>query len=209
LPDYIDLPAPEIATLPETLSPSDLGGAKALPGEAGLDEDTAKAIGSALHLLLEHLPNVASDLRPAHADRLLATMGDALLPYRIDLAEQALSLLDAPEIAHLFFPDSLAEVPITANLGLDGQRIHGIIDRLIVTPAKVTAVDFKSNRTVPGTAETCPEGLLRQMGAYAAALAQIYPNHEIETGILWTATARYMTLPNDIVSKALARTATS
>jgi ATP-dependent helicase/nuclease subunit A len=52
-----------------------------------------------------------------------------------------------------------------------------------------------------------PEGLLRQMGAYAEALRQIYPATRIETAILWTRTATLMPLPPDIVSAALARTA--
>ena len=38
------------------INPSALGGAKALPGEAGLDEETALRLGTGLHLLLEHLP---------------------------------------------------------------------------------------------------------------------------------------------------------
>jgi ATP-dependent helicase/nuclease subunit A len=51
-----------------------------------------------------------------------------------------------------------------------------------------------------------PEGLLRQMGAYAAALAQIWPGRCIETGLVWTATQEIMMLPHDLVSAALART---
>ena len=47
------MPDTDIVTRP--LRASDLGGAKALPGE-GLDEETAKARGTALHLLLEHFP---------------------------------------------------------------------------------------------------------------------------------------------------------
>ena len=49
--------APEIEPELATLSPSDLGGAKALPGEAGLDEEAALLRGSQIHALLEHLPN--------------------------------------------------------------------------------------------------------------------------------------------------------
>ena len=37
-----------------TLSPSDLGGAKALPGEAGSETDAALNYGSLVHLLLEN-----------------------------------------------------------------------------------------------------------------------------------------------------------
>jgi ATP-dependent helicase/nuclease subunit A len=50
-----------------------------------------------------------------------------------------------------------------------------------------------------------PEGLLRQMGAYAAAFGQIYPDRRIETFILWTRTATLMPLDADIVSAALLR----
>jgi ATP-dependent helicase/nuclease subunit A len=50
-----------------------------------------------------------------------------------------------------------------------------------------------------------PEGLLRQMGAYAHALAQIYPGRAVETALLWTAGPRLMPLHADIVRQALAR----
>ena len=50
-----------------------------------------------------------------------------------------------------------------------------------------------------------PEGILRQMGAYRAALAQIWPGRTVETAILWTRTARLMPLPGPLVAAALAR----
>ena len=37
LPDWITKPAPAVAATPKTLSPSELGGAKALPSELGMD----------------------------------------------------------------------------------------------------------------------------------------------------------------------------
>jgi ATP-dependent helicase/nuclease subunit A len=80
-----------------------------------------------------------------------------------------------------------------------------VIDRLIITNETVRAIDFKSNATVPASPQKCPEGLLRQMGAYAHALAQLYPDHRIETGLLWTRTASLMWLPHDLVSSALER----
>ena len=83
--------------------------------------------------------------------------------------------------------------------------MHGIIDRLIVNPGHVLAIDFKSNAIVPDKATDCPEGLLRQMGAYALALEQLYPDRQIETAILWTRTARLMLLPHDLVTDALGR----
>jgi ATP-dependent helicase/nuclease subunit A len=58
---------------------------------------------------------------------------------------------------------------------------------------------------IPSRATEVPEGLLRQMGAYAAALAQIYPNHRIETAIVWTRTAEMLRLHPDIVRLAFDR----
>ncbi|MBC7676129.1 MAG: hypothetical protein H7173_08780, partial [Rhodoferax sp.] len=76
---------------------------------------------------------------------------------------------------------------------------------LIITPTHVLAVDYKSNRTIPVNAAAVPEGLLRQMGAYAHALSQIYPGHQIDTAILWTAVPQLMPLDRDIVRDALTR----
>ncbi|MFW8593803.1 double-strand break repair helicase AddA [Cribrihabitans neustonicus] len=198
LPALFRQPArPYVAPI-AALSPSDLGGAKALPGEAGMEEESAKSRGTRLHLLLEHLPGKPEADWPALAKSLLpeAEDGGALL------AEAAAALRN-PDCIHVFDAGTLAEVPFTADL--EGERIHGIIDRLILTPEKVLAVDFKSNATVPHSPEACPEGLLRQMGAYAHALSQIYPGRQVETAILWTRTAMLMPLPHDLVSAALKR----
>ncbi len=83
--------------------------------------------------------------------------------------------------------------------------MHGIIDRLVIVDETVTAVDFKSNSATPTSASETPEGILRQMGAYAEALSQIYPDKRIKTAILWTETAEIFELPSDLVSSALAR----
>ncbi|MEX0317644.1 MAG: double-strand break repair helicase AddA [Ruegeria sp.] len=201
LPDLFLHTAPEPEAPQETLSPSELGGAKALPGDQGLDEEAAKLRGTRLHLLLEHLPGIGSEARGEACARLLPDMHQA---DREALRAEAEAVLNAPHLAHVFSADTLAEVQATA--GLNGRRMHGVIDRLIVTETEVQAIDFKSNATVPDTPEACPEGLLRQMGAYAQALAQIYPERRITTAILWTRNARLMPLPHDLVTDALSRT---
>jgi ATP-dependent helicase/nuclease subunit A len=199
LPDWAALPAPEAPRAIKLLSPSDLGGAKALPAESlGLTEEQAKARGTLLHLLLEHLPTVDPADWPALAADLVPD--PTQMP---DLLAEATAVLTAPHLAPLFGPDSLAEVDITADL--PQGRMLGSIDRLIVTPDRVTAIDYKSNRVVPTAPDQVPEGLLRQLGAYAFGLHQIYPDHRIETAILWTRTATLMPLDRDIVSAALSR----
>lgn len=200
LPGFLTRPAPEPRDAPVTLGPSDLGGAKALPGDAGQDEEAAKARGTRIHLLLEHLPNVAEAGWARAADNLLADLPEA---ERAELLAEAGAVLRAPALAPVFATGALAEVPVTAPLG--AQRLHGVIDRLIVSDDRVMAVDFKTNATVPARVEACPEGLLRQMGAYAAALALVYPGQRIETAILWTRTAHLMPLPHDLVTAALGR----
>ena len=175
---------------PKTLSPSDLGGSKALAGELGMDEDTALSYGSLVHWHLEH---------PAKTAQQDFGLSDTL---RDEAKIEAQAVLNAPNLVHIFASDTLAEVPITAPLGT--QRIHGTIDRLLVTDTKVIAIDFKTNRVIPSSTADCPIGLLRQMGAYASALRAIYPTHDIETGILWTSTQSLMVLPHDLVTDALA-----
>ncbi|EIE50110.1 UvrD/REP helicase [Citreicella sp. 357] len=203
LPDVFRQPAPPPAAPIKTLSPSDLGGPKALGGEDGQDRDEAMRRGALLHLLLEHLAPLPEAARPEAVPHVIAIAEDP--PHEVDsLAAEALAVLAAPRLAWLWQPDSLAEVPFSADLPGLG-RVHGIIDRLVVTDDVVTAVDFKSNRSVPDSPEDTPDGILRQMGAYRAALAQIWPGRRIETAILWTATQNYVVLPHDVVSHALSR----
>ena len=209
VPPHFTRLAPELQLPAPPLSPStDLGGAKALPGEDGLDEDTAKRRGRQIHLLLETLAGAPEAGWPDLSARILSQGEDAATGDELTaLTTAAGTVLKAPALADIFTPDALLEVPITAQLdALNGARIHGIIDRLIVTPTRVTAIDYKTNAIVPATPEACPEGLLRQMGAYAHALQQLYPDREIKTALLWTQTAQLMHLPHDLVTAALRNT---
>lgn len=185
------------------LSPSALGGAKVLPGEAdeeaeSAEGEAARRRGTAIHRLLEHLPGAAPSDWPA--------LAAALLP-QDDLRAAALAevtrVLQEPALAPLFAPGALCEVPITGALG--GRRFLGTIDRLIIEPEEVTLIDFKSNRQVPANAGEVPEGILRQMGAYAHLLAQVYPGRRVRAAILWTASASLMPLDPEIVRQALDR----
>ncbi|GGL55031.1 double-strand break repair helicase AddA [Wenxinia marina] len=191
---------------PRPLSPSDLGGAKILPGEAsGGTQEESMALGSAVHLLLEHLPGLPPERRAEVGISLLQALPDAALNTgHEEIVADVIALLGRPELAQVFAPETLAEVPLTAE-GPQGRRLVGIVDRLIVTPGKVTAIDFKTNRIAPDHPDSTPEGLLRQMGAYRHALLQMWADREVETAILWTATGRLMVLSPDIVMPAWQR----
>jgi ATP-dependent helicase/nuclease subunit A len=204
---------PPVTRAPKPLSPSGLGGAKVLPGEQPGDGDVeaAKARGTALHALLEHLGDCLPAERAAVGAAVLDGLGSPLAGSDgAELLRTAQRLLDDASLAAIFAPGTLAEVPVAGPVAtLGGRMVAGTIDRLIVGPEAVLAVDYKSNRAVPSGPDEVPEGLLRQMGAYAALLADAYPDRRIETAILWTATGSLMPLPHDIVMEALGRAATS
>ncbi|OYX44599.1 MAG: double-strand break repair helicase AddA [Rhodobacterales bacterium 32-67-9] len=208
LPVWATTTAPGQAEAPAILSPSGLGGAKAVPGEDGLDEETAKRRGTWLHLLLEHLPLWPESDWPAIAAALLTT-GDEVANFAETetILHEARQVLASPAMAALLGPGALSEVELTAPVdALGGRVVHGTIDRLLVEPDRILAVDYKSNAVIPGRAEDVPDAILRQMGAYAAMLESIYPGRRIETAILWTKSGALMPLSRDIVRDALLRT---
>ena len=189
-----------------TISPSDLGGAKVMPDDSSaLDAESAMQRGTIIHLLLEHLP--------IHPKEMRMTLGHALVaaqPFPVDgseakaLVKDACALIDAPHLAHIFNDTALAEVDVSAAIpALDGCRVHGTIDRLIVEDDSVLIVDFKSNRLVPDQPDQTPIGLLRQMAVYRDAVAQIFPDRRIDAAILWTATANLVHIPDRLLDTAL------
>ena len=199
LPDWAMRDSIVLTRPAQPLSPSDLGGAKVLPGEVDAEiEIDGKRRGTAQHLLLQHLPPASPTDWPALARTLIPD--DAL---RRSVFAEVLALLTAPDLTAVFAPDSLSEVAITGQIG--AHRMLGAIDRLILTKTSVLAIDYKSNQKVPSTAQAVPEGILRQLGAYLLALQQIYPDRRIEVAVLWTKTAQLMPMPHDIVRAALAR----
>ena len=189
-PDFGPLPPVARVT---TRAPSDLPGDKTLPGDVA-DPDAMER-GTLIHLLLEHLPLADPDARIDLGMRLIDRDDAAMV-------SEVIALLDTPALAHLWDPTALTEVDITADIP-DLGRIHGAIDRLLITPDKVLAVDYKSNAVVPQTPAQTPAGLLAQMAVYHAALAQIYPDRPVQVAILWTQTAQLMELPDDLLHEAL------
>jgi ATP-dependent helicase/nuclease subunit A len=197
LPDWTAAPAPEARRPPRAVLPSDLGGAKALPGEPPYPEAEAKARGTDLHRLLERLPAAA----PESWDALAAALCDPR--YLAESLAEARLVLQHPDLALLFAPDTLAEVAVTAPFGT--RTLAGTIDRLIVAPDRVLIVDYKSNTRIPDRPEDAPEGLLRQLGAYAHMVAQVYPDRRVETAILWTKRPSLMVIDPEIVRQAFLR----
>jgi ATP-dependent helicase/nuclease subunit A len=202
LPDWTTGAAEPGPPLPVVLSPSGLGGMAKGGAPVEVEAEDALLRGTRLHLLLELLPLHPESAWPDIAAAFLRAEEDAATDAEIgDLLAEASAVLREPDLAWLFAEGSLAEVGITAALPqLDGRRISGRIDRLIRTDGHVLAVDYKSNRVVPDRAQDIPEGILLQLGAYAAALDRIFPGDRVEVAVLWTRAARLMRIPREIVT---------
>ena len=206
-PPWAEMRAPARPRRARPLSPSLLGGAhvvEAVPGEEQPADPEALARGDAIHRLIETL---AGQDRGRWADLARRVVPETRTDFDALLAE-AEAVLTAPALAPLFGPGSLAEVDVTADLPEPvARRMVGRIDRLLVEPGRILAVDFKSNRAVPASPEAIPEGILRQLGAYRAALSRIWSDRPVTTAIVWTREATLMEVPDTLVDAAIARAA--
>jgi ATP-dependent helicase/nuclease subunit A len=146
-----------------------------------------------LHRLLQYLPDVAPERRVAAAGRWLAhAAADLDMETRGRLAAEALAVIADPAFAHLFGPESRAEVPIAGTVG--SVAVAGQVDRLAVSSDSVFVLDYKTHRQAPANESQVPEVYLRQMALYRALLARAFPGRTVRCGLLWTEGPRIMEL---------------
>ena len=199
-----DAPGPRCrCSGPKVLSPSDLGGPKALPGEAVHDlEARPCARGTALHLLLERLPDLTPPTGPPMPPALVA---DEPRLAAVLLAE-ARAVLDDPDLLPLFrarhvwpkWPSPAPwrrPAPDRVHRPAGGRPGPGAGRRLQV-----------ERRGAPTPTEACPKASCASLAPMPTCWRQIYPDRRIETAILWTKAPRLMPLDPEIVRAALART---
>lgn len=200
LPDWALKPIGPEPKPPRPLAPSSAGDEQAadppqLPDAA---RDAAER-GVLIHSLLERLPDIPVEDRADKAEAWLKRQAPGLSAAALsDIIASAVRVLDTPEFAEIFQPGSLAEVPLAATI--DGQVISGMADRLLVTPEAVTVVDYKTARRPPTSLYSVPVATLRQMAAYSAALAVIYPDRAIRAAILYTQTPQLIAVPEDVLA---------
>ena len=198
-PHWLTRPIGDEPKPPKPLAPSSAGEQQGAdpPLAPELAKDAARR-GTLIHALLERLPDVAIIDRREAATRWLAKQAaDLSQGARDEMLESALSVLDNAEFAEIFSDKALAEVPLTAQV--EGVVIAGTADRLLVTDAAVTVVDFKTTRRPPKNAESIPKGTLKQLAAYVSALEAIYPGRDVRACVLYTHTPALYS----VTSKAL------
>jgi len=176
--------------------------------EAALDPETARLSGTALHALLQHLGKVDPAQREIVAARALETLLPNAPHLHTGVAENALSILTRPELAHLFGPNSRAEVPFFAEAQRQTKtvperiRIIGRIDRIVVNPGSILLVDFKSDANPATDATTVNPAYLQQLGLYALVARELFPGQVVEAAILWTSLESLVKLPAAALAEA-------
>jgi len=185
-------------------TPSDPDRTLATRLEEGLDPETARLAGTALHALLQHLAKVAPADRRAVAARALPLLLPEAPEQHAPLAAKALSILSRPELTQLFAEGSRAEVPFLATAEHKGEMvtIAGRIDRIVVTPDGVLLVDFKSDADPVMEPGRVKPGYLTQLGLYALVAKQLFPGQRIEAGILWSGLESLLKLPDAALAEA-------
>jgi ATP-dependent helicase/nuclease subunit A len=68
-----------------------------------------------------------------------------------------------------------------------------------VTAARITLLDYKTNRPPPASPEAVPPAYLRQMAAYRGLLRAAFPGREVVSALVWTYGPRVMLLPDGLL----------
>jgi ATP-dependent helicase/nuclease subunit A len=167
----------------------------------------ARERGSAIHRLLQSLPDLQPESRGVAAQKFLQRkLSGAHADERAKLAEQALGVLDDTRFAPLFAPGSRAEISIAGEVQIGGVKypVAGQIDRLTVTETEVLIADYKTNRPPPRRIADVPPSYIRQLALYRAVLRKIYPTRIVRAALIWTETPDLMELSQDVLDDAFA-----
>jgi len=203
-PAWVHQTAPDEPDPPRPLTPSQPDGEEPpVRSPLGIDAGARFRRGVLIHRLLQTLPDLPADRRPQAAARYLARPAWELpAAVQTELAMEVSRVLQHPDFAAIFGPGSQAEVPI---VGVIGERVvSGQVDRLLVTDSEVLVIDYKTNRPPPHLVAEVAPIYLRQMAAYRAALACIFPNRTVRCALLWTDTPRLMPLDGRLLDDVLA-----
>jgi ATP-dependent helicase/nuclease subunit A len=166
----------------------------------------ALRIGSLTHVLLQYLPDLPAEGRARAARAFLDSRAPELDPdTRVGLIVAALRVIDAPELAALFGPQSKAEVAVAGRVPLPrGGSIDvvGRIDRIGVSADEALVADFKTG--APCATADIPQRYLTQMALYRAALAPLWPEKRLRLLLIWTAAPLVVALDDARLDEALA-----
>lgn len=125
---------------------------------------------------------------------------------RDNLIETTLSVFANPELKAAFSANSRAEVSImgTLTLGRTDYAVSGRIDRLAVDGDHVILIDYKTNRVPPKGNVDTPHSHKAQLAIYKRILEPLYPGKTFVCALVYTETAKLVTLDEKELALALA-----
>ena len=210
LPDWLRTPAAPEQIIDRRLRPSDSGmdeGKTFRASESLATRARALLRGTLVHRLLQSLPDIAvARRRDAALGYLARNAGQWTTDDREALAAEVLAVIVDPRFATVFAAGSRAEVAIVGRLDRPGRPpalVSGQIDRLVVTPAAVLIVDYKTNHAPPRLPAEAPPAYVRQLALYRAVLQKLYPLRPVRAALLWTETADLMEISAPALDAAL------
>jgi ATP-dependent helicase/nuclease subunit A len=211
LPAWLRTPAPRQAPIDNFVRPSDSDGETGhvvRTGEAAQLRAIALLRGKLVHRLLQSLPDIPIERRQQVAAKYLARNADGWNEDdRAALITQVRSLIGDGRFAAVFAPGSRAEISIVGRVDRPGRTpvlVSGQIDRLVVTPAEVLIVDYKTNHAPPAAVAEAPVAYIRQLALYRAVLARLYPLLPIRAALLWIERPEMMEIPAPALDAQLA-----
>ncbi len=218
LPDEYRKPIkPEIG-LPRPLAPSGASALIEADEEPPLDTSSpvlrpdngtpafALRRGTAIHMLLQYLPDIPQDGRETLARNYLDRIAsDWPETERLIAWQSVRTILDDPTYAPVFAEGSRGEVAIMGTIELGGRdhAVSGQIDRISVSEDRVLIVDYKTNRPPPKAIEAVPFAYRAQLALYRELLAPLYPGRIVETALLFTEGPFLMPMPDSVLDEAL------
>ena len=188
-PDWLLAPPPAEPVPPRPLVPTRPSAEPPVLSPLSTESGDRFKRGLLVHRLLQSLPDLPEERRRTAAESYLARPVHGLdATAQTGLVDEVIGVLETPEFAPLFAPDSHAETPIVGTIdGPEGPEVvSGQVDRLVIRENEIVIVDYKTNRPAPRQENDVPEVYYRQMAAYRAVLRKIWPDRLIRCVLLWT-----------------------
>ena len=151
--------------------------------------------GTAIHTLLQELPNIEPERRESYARRKATRLG--LSEFE---TAQLVRLVSRADLAPFFGPNSRGEVEIQGNLA-GGRTLSGRIDRVVILPEEVLILDYKSDHHLPKNLNGS-HPYVAQLAIYSSLMASLYSDRRVKAALLWTQFSKLEWIPPDILSQA-------
>ena len=203
-PPWVFTPPRAEPASPRPLAPShDESPGRVHRGRGGPGAARADALrrGQIIHRLLQSLPAAPTEKRETHAKRWLQRFAaDMAAEARDTILKEVLAVIGDARFGAIFGEDSLPEVELVGTVG--ERLIVGRVDRLVVTPAEVVIIDYKTDPAPPQRPRDVPPRYLRQMSGYRRVLQNVYPSRVVRCLLLWTRIPGLMCLDDEQLDRS-------